>query len=210
MREVQTLRLGRLATNCHIVYTGEKRVVAADIGGEAGKLLTFLKDRGLTLRKILLTHGHYDHIDGVAEVQKATGAKVYIHEQDEKMLSDSNLSLGSWINPYGEQQSVKDYITVKEGDVIEDGEAVFTVMHTPGHTKGSVCYVCEDIILAGDTLFYMSRGRTDFPGGSDSEMLASFKRLKAMEGNYRVFPGHNENTTLEYERKNNPVMRGIV
>lgn len=209
MREVKTFMLGSLGTNCHIVYTGEKRVVAADIGGEPEKLLEFLKENDLTLSKILLTHGHYDHIGGVFEVQKATGAKVYIHEEDVPMLSDTQKNLALWIEPYADFEPITEYTAVKDGDVIEDGDTSFTVLHTPGHTKGSVCFICEDIMLSGDTLFCLSRGRTDFPGGSDEQMLSSFKKLKELPGDYRVFPGHNESTTLEFERKNNPVMRGI-
>ncbi len=210
MRKVQTMSLGSLSTNCYLVYTGEKRVIAADIGGEPDKLLRFLNENGLTLGKILLTHGHYDHIDGVLSVQQATGADVYIHEADAPMLSDSNLSLAAWINPCADCKPITDYHTIGEGDIITDGDAVFTVMHTPGHTKGSVCYICDDIILAGDTLFRLSRGRTDFPGGSDREMLDSFRRLKQLPGDFRVFPGHNEHTSLEFERNYNPVMRGML
>lgn len=209
MRKVKTMPLGSLGTNCHIVYTGENTVIAVDIGGDSSKFLDFLKNENLTLTKILLTHGHYDHIGGVREVQKATGAQVYIHEEDVPMLSDTQKNLALWIEPYADFEPVTEFATVKDGDVIEDGDASFTVLHTPGHTRGSVCYLCEDIILSGDTLFCLSRGRTDFPGGSDAQMLASFKRLKELQGDYRVFPGHNESTTLEFERKNNPVMRGI-
>lgn len=209
MIKVKTMTLGSLGTNCHIVYTGEKKAVAVDIGGDSKKILDFLKEEDLTLSKILLTHGHYDHIGGVLEVQKATGAQVFIHEEDIPMLSDIQKNLAYWIDPYADFEPIAEYTTLKDGDVIEDGEAAFTVLHTPGHTQGSVCYLCEDVMLSGDTLFCLSRGRTDFPGGSDAQMLASFKKLKELEGDYRVFPGHNESTTLEFERKNNPVMRGI-
>ena len=202
--------LGSLATNCYFVYLEENCVIAVDIGGDAQKVLRFLEERRLTLTKILLTHGHYDHIEGVAAVQQATGAEVYIHELDAPMLQDMNRNLGNWIAPYADFLPVTEYHTVKDGDIIHTGDAEFTVLHTPGHTAGSVCYQCEDILLTGDTLFHMSRGRTDFPGGSDSQMLASFRRLKNLEGDYRVYPGHNEASTLEYERKNNPVMRGLL
>ncbi len=210
MRCVQTLMLGSLATNCFIVYTDDGHVVAADPGGEPEKVLSFLKERNLSLTKVLLTHGHWDHIAAVSELQKATGAEVYIHESDAEMLTDPHASLADWIEPCGDWHTVTDYHTVKDGDVIEDGSVKFTVMHTPGHTKGSVCYLCEDILLAGDTLFYLSRGRTDFPGGSNAEMLESFRKLKALPGDYRVFPGHNELTTLDFERNHNPIMRGII
>lgn len=210
MRKVETFSLGSLSTNCCLIYTGENRVVAVDIGGEPDRFLRILREKGLTLSKILLTHGHYDHIDGVFKVQKETGADVYIHKDDAPMLSDGNLNLAIWINPSACYQPVTEYHTIGEGDTIKDGDAVFTVMHTPGHTKGSVCYICDDVILSGDTLFRLSRGRTDFPGGSDSEMLESFRRLKHLHGDFRVFPGHNENTTLEFERSCNPVMKGIL
>ncbi len=210
MRMVKTFMLGSLAANCHIVYTGDKTVAAADIGGDACKILNFLNENELTLTKILLTHGHYDHISGAAEVIEKTGAQLYIHEADVPMLSDIQKNLAVWIEPSANFKPITEYTEVRDGDVIKDGDAVFTVLHTPGHTPGSVCYMCEDILLTGDTLFHMSRGRTDFPGGSDRDMLSSFKRLKELDGDYRVFPGHNESTTLEFERKNNPVMRGIV
>ncbi len=209
MKAVQTLILGSLASNCHLVYLDEQHVIAADIGDDAKKLLRFLEERNLILTKILLTHGHYDHMAGVSAVQKATGAEVYIHELDAAMLGDRRLSLAEWIDPGAEFQPIAEYHTVKDGDMITAGDTEITVLHTPGHTQGSVCYQCEDILLTGDTLFHMSRGRTDFPGGSDRQMLESFRRLKGLTGDYRVYPGHNESSTLEYERKNNPVMRGL-
>ena len=209
MKSVQTLMLGSLASNCHLLFLDEKRVIAVDIGDDAKKLLRFLEEQQLTLVKILLTHGHYDHIAGVLAVQQATGADVYIHEQDAAMLGDPHRNLAEWIEPWADFQPITEYHTVADGDVISDGETKITVLHTPGHTPGSVCYQCEDILFTGDTLFHLSRGRTDFPGGSDRQMLESFRRLKHLEGDYRVYPGHNEASTLEYERTHNPTMRGI-
>ncbi len=210
MRMVKTFMLGSIATNCHIVYTGDKTVIAVDIGGEPEKIIDFLSKNELTLTKILLTHGHYDHIGGVLEVMKKTGAQLYIHEADVSMLSDAQKNLAFWLEPTADFKPITEYTSVRDGDIIKDNETMFTVLHTPGHTLGSVCYMCDDVLLTGDTLFCLSRGRTDFPGGSDADMLRSFKRLKELDGDYRVFPGHNESTTLEFERKNNPVMRGII
>ncbi len=208
MREVQKWMLGDLATNTYLMELEGKDVLAVDIGS-GRRLLQILKEQGRTLKAILLTHGHYDHIEDLRMVQEETGAEIYIHELDAPMLSDGYLSLAYWIAPGEEQPVVEAYHTVKEGDVLCIGDAQITVLHTPGHTQGSVCYRCEEHLFTGDTLFHMSRGRTDFPGGSDRQLLESFRRLKMLEGDAKVYPGHNEVTTLDFERKNNPIMRGI-
>jgi glyoxylase-like metal-dependent hydrolase (beta-lactamase superfamily II) len=199
-----------LAANCHLLFLDAQHVVAVDIGDDANKLLEVLSQQQLTLTKILLTHGHYDHIAGVQAVQAATGAPVYLHTLDAPMLSDPRKNLALWLAPEVEFFPLTDYHTVEDGDCIHDGDAQITVLHTPGHTQGSVCYQWEDALFTGDTLFHLSRGRTDFPGGSDRQMLESFRRLKALEGDYRVYPGHDAATTLAYERTHNPTMRGIL
>lgn len=205
--KVYTLNLGVLATNCHIAETEPGRCVAFDIGGDADKFLKFIESKNLKLTKILLTHGHYDHITAVAEVKKKTGAEVYIHENDALMLEGDATSLASHLGIVLEP--VTEYIAIREGVIINDGDVSFYVMHTPGHTKGSVCYKTENEIFAGDTLFAGSIGRTDLPGGSNAEMRSSLVRLKNLDGEYNVYTGHLENTTLETERKNNPYMRNL-
>lgn len=206
MAQITRLMTGPLAVNCYIIVTEQKNAVVIDAGGSVEKILQYLKENDLQLKKILLTHGHYDHIGGVAELQAATGATVYIHEADAPMLSDNVLNLAQWI--VGEPVApVTDYEILQDGDVIVQDECMFHVLHTPGHTKGSICYQMEHTLFTGDTLFRLSRGRTDFPGGSDDELYASLQRLKQLDGDYDVLPGHNETSTLSYERQHNPNFR---
>ncbi len=203
--KIHHLQLGELRSNCYIIETAPGQCVAVDIGGDSRMLLNYLQMKHLRLSKILLTHGHYDHVGGVAETVAATDAEVYIHSDDANMLESAAASLASLMSvmPF---HTVSKYVAVVGDSCISDGELTFRVMHTPGHTKGSVCYICDDVIFSGDTLFCCSIGRTDFPGGSVSEMRESLKSLVELEGDFKIYPGHNESSTLDYERKNNPYL----
>ena len=206
--KVTTLMLGPIATNCYVVETGDGSCIVLDISEEIGKLTAYLEANALTVSAILLTHGHYDHIGGVARIQKAYQAPVYVHAADAAMLTSEKESMATWLanQPF---DPVTKFQTIQDGETISIGSLSFHVLHTPGHTSGSVCYQCEDVLFSGDTLFRLSRGRTDFPGGSDADMLQSLKRLYDLPGDYTVYPGHNEATTLQYERDHNPNMRGF-
>lgn len=203
--KVHHLQLGQLRANCYIAETAPGRCVAIDIGGDSRLFLEYLKMKKLNLTKILLTHGHFDHIGGVAEVSAATGAEVYIHRNDAHMLSSEDASLSSAMS-LNEFKPVNQYISICGDSYLNDGQFTFKVIHTPGHSMGSVCYQCEDVIFTGDTLFCCSIGRTDFPGSNYHEMINSLKTIKSIEGDYRILPGHNESSTLEYEKKNNPYL----
>jgi len=201
-----TLQLGELRANCHIAETAPHQCVAVDIGGNSRLLLEFLTMRKLTLSKILLTHGHYDHMNGVEEVVRQTGAEVFIHENDASMLNSAGLSLADSIScmPFN---PVTKYTAVHDGDVISDGECEIKVLHTPGHSMGSVCYICDDTIFSGDTLFCCSIGRTNFTGSSPELMVKSLEKLYNIDGNYRVLTGHGDKTELDYEKNSNPYLR---
>lgn len=205
---IHKLQLGELRSNCYIVETAPHQCIAVDIGGDSRLLLNFLKMKQLKLSKILLTHGHFDHIGGVQDMVGATGAEVYIHEDDAHMLESASASLASSMS-YNSFVPVTSYISINENAVVSDGDYSFRVLHTPGHSMGSVCYVCEDVIFSGDTLFCCSIGRTDFPGSNHEMMMASLKLLRELDGDFRVLPGHNDSTTLDYERKSNPFMRNL-
>lgn len=203
--KIYTLQLGELKSNCYIVETEPGRCIAVDIGGDSRLLLNFLIMKKLKLTKILLTHGHFDHINGVAETVAETNAEVYIHSDDSNMLESASASLAATAS-FMNFKPVH-HCTATTGDCyINDGSCTFRVLHTPGHTSGSVCYICEDVIFSGDTLFCCSIGRTDFPGGNIHEMQNSLIKLRNLDGDFKVYPGHNESTTLDYERSSNPYM----
>ena len=158
------------------------------------------------LQYILLTHGHFDHILGVSGFLKThPEAKVVIHKEDEAFLTDTVLSHSMM---HGlTQEPVKADILVADGDVLPFDDTEFKVVHTPGHTRGSVVYLLNDLMFSGDTLFQMSCGRTDFPESDPAAMRPSLQKLAALEGNYHVLPGHNGFRDLDFERKNNPFMK---
>jgi glyoxylase-like metal-dependent hydrolase (beta-lactamase superfamily II) len=204
--KIHHLQLGPLRSNCYIVETAPGRCVAIDIGGDSRLLLEFLKMKKLRLSKILLTHGHFDHIGGAEEVHQATGAEIYIHDLDSHMLTSEVYSLANNMS-FVDFVPVTDWTAVCGDCFINDGECSFRVLHTPGHSRGSVCYICDDAIFSGDTLFCCSTGRTDFPGSSPEAMIYSLNLLYHLPGDYKVYPGHNESTTLSYEREVNPYMK---
>ncbi len=201
--------IGEIETNTYVLESDGVFAVL-DPAFENAELLDFLKSKNV--KYVLLTHGHFDHISGVNSVARATGAKVCVHSLDGEMLLDGNKS---YYNSHfsSVQEPIKADIILNAGDELNLGEAKVRVMHTPGHTMGSVCYIFEKekIIFSGDTLFRLSAGRTDLAGINPvlagRNELASLKKLAALDGDYTVYPGHGEETTLQFERENNRYMR---
>ncbi len=206
--QIETLTLGPIQANCYIV-TDEKTkdAVVIDCGECTQELEEKLSDK--SLKYILLTHGHYDHILGVYDLKKAhPEAQIVIHKEEAYKLTDDLPSFAHEMMP-GVQKYVPADITVEEGDKITFGETEITVIHTPGHSKGGVCYFVEEerTIFTGDTLFCLTVGRMDFFDSSEDEMLESITRLYNMPGDYEIYPGHNRATTMEYEKRRNRYMR---
>ena len=195
---VKMMQVGPLGTNCYILEDEKTREAAiVDPGGNAPEILKALE--GTEVRYILLTHGHYDHTGAAAELAKALPqAEVYIHEKDFRGVDPSLFTLCT------QMDEVKFY---GEGDQIALGGLELQVLHTPGHSEGSVTLRCGDLLFCGDTLFAGSCGRTDFPGGDTAKILASLRRLGELEGDLRVLPGHMEDSTLSRERQVNPYLR---
>ena len=197
-------KFGSMDNNCSLIIDEKTNQSAlVDCNEFSQKMIDMIGDTDL--KYILLTHGHFDHIIGVKSVKEKYGAQVVISKEDEPMLNSSKLSLAAFCN--ATQNNVDADIIVKDGDEITLGEIKIKVMATPGHTSGSVCYIAENCIFSGDTLFYCSCGRTDFPSGSPEQMMSSLQKLKALDGDYKVYTGHNNLTTLDFERKNNPYMK---
>ena len=187
------------------VETGETAVIDPSLSEE--KLLEKLN--GKNVKYILLTHGHFDHICGAKMVKDNTGAKIVIHKDDDIMLHDSSTNeFDANCQGYSFPEVDADIFT-EDGTELMLGNTKITVMHTPGHSMGSVCYLFkEDLIMfSGDTLFRLCAGRADLYGGSGRQVLRSLSNLGELEGNYKVYPGHEDDTTLDYERENNRYMR---
>ena len=194
--QITVFQLGQLGANCYIV-TDEKAKSCAvvDPAGQGRQLAQWLRDKGLTPRLVLLTHGHFDHVGGVQElVGEFPGLPVYLHPNDTKLTPDLSRGL-FWTDFYG------------DGDELAMDGLTFRVLHTPGHTPGSVCLQVDDVLLTGDTLFAGSCGRTDFPGGSWQQLMDSFARLSKLPGNFGVLSGHGESSDLDTERASNPYMK---
>ena len=209
--KVVTVSGGILPTNCYVI-TDEATTCTAivDPGFESEQLLNEIKRVGSeNVIAILLTHGHFDHILGLEQVKHCTNAKIYIHQADASFLSDNNLNLAKQIGSILPNPITAD-VTVSDGDVIPVGNLKFRVLHTPGHTAGSCCYVVEDAIFSGDTLMNCCVGRTDFPTGSYADLLTSLKKINALQGDYKIYPGHEIPSTLEFERENNPYLRNCA
>lgn len=196
--KILTIQGGSLFTNCYMVWNeNSDKCVLIDPGFQAEQILEHVRREGKQVEAVLLTHGHFDHVGGAKGIAEETGCKVYIHKADLDL--PSQLTLGTI--PYTDH--------FDEGDTLELAGLSFRVLHTPGHTPGCVCLLCEDAMFAGDTLFCRSCGRTDLPGGDFRAMFRSLARLAALEGDYRVFSGHGESSVLSVERVSNPYMQGV-
>ena len=189
---IKALPVGQLETNCYVVINETTlHCVVIDPGDESGTILDYIEDNKLICDAVMLTHGHFDHVGAVNGVVEETGAKVYMSEKDDfKNTRSPHL-------PYSLGEGGHYFV---DGELISAADLDFRVFFTPGHTPGSVTLLCEDALFTGDTLFRGSCGRTDLPGSSPEDMRRSLKALCALKGDYEVYPGHLESSTLERER----------
>ena len=202
------LGIGDFGVNCYIVETDQKNALIIDAPWDAELISREIDRLGLSLKMILLTHGHVDHTEALGGLVEKYACEVYIHKGDADALTSSYLSfadyLGVGFTPfYGAK-------TLSDGDTITlDGEAL-RVIHTPGHSAGSVCYMHDDCIFTGDTLFNLSVGRTDNPNGDFEQEIRSIGKLFREAGrNYVIYPGHGEASDLEFEMKYNPFLEAL-
>ena len=196
MLKTHTLALGLYQTNCYIIHDEQSKTCCViDPGYEAETILAECKKLGLSIEAILLTHGHFDHVGAVKELAAETDCKVFLHTADLTMPP---------MMTAGQLYHTDSYA---EGTQLNLAGLSIGVLHTPGHTPGSVCLVCADSIFSGDTLFAGSCGRTDLPGGDWATITTSLNRLAKIEGNFWVYPGHGPASTLSQEKKYNPYMK---
>lgn len=194
---------GALEANCYLVSDGQSAACAVvDPGGEAARLEEICREHGLQPQVILLTHGHVDHMAGAAELKAATGAPVLIHDGDRDFVEHPHPYFAQMV---GGAPAVQVDGELTDGQKLLVGELTLEVLHTPGHSPGSVCLLVEEALLTGDTLFAGSVGRTDLPGGSTATLEASLRRLlDTCQPETMVYPGHGPASTIEEEAETNP------
>jgi len=201
---IKALPVGPIMANCFIVGCQETlEAVVIDPGDEADKILQSVTDLHLTVKSILNTHGHFDHVSANKGINAATGAPILIHALDAPMLQKISASAANW--GLTAQDSPPPDRTIDEGDTITFGKITFKVIHTPGHTPGGVSFYADGHVFVGDTLFAGSIGRTDFPGGDFSTLKSSIQgKLFALGDDVRVHTGHGPETTIGQEKQFNP------
>ena len=208
MAELKIYRrvIGMIQTNVYCILNEEtKELVIADPADDAYAIEADIDSWGAKPVAIYLTHGHHDHIGAANELKEKYSIPIVAHETEKALLSDPKNNLSAF---YGASVTVEPDVLVKDGDKLDYAGLECTVIHTPGHTAGSCCFYFPEnkVLISGDTLFQYSYGRTDLPTGNDREMIDSLRRLKNIDGDYNVLPGHGELSTLEYERKHNFLM----
>jgi glyoxylase-like metal-dependent hydrolase (beta-lactamase superfamily II) len=199
---VQVFTVGMLSTNCYVVNCQEtQQAIIIDPGldsySEATQIFHYVKERVLEVKFIVNTHGHSDHVHGNATLKKTYNVPICIHVDDAYFISglDENAPPAS--------------VLMEDGDLVKFGNVTLKVMHTPGHTRGSISLVGEKSVFTGDTLFAGGIGRTDFPEGSDRDMRLSLKKLLSLPDDYVVYPGHGVASIMGDERRFNPFLQSL-
>jgi len=193
--------MGMIGANCYMI-TGNTGAVLIDTGEYSPLLESFLEENRDKQRLILLTHAHFDHIGGADILRKNTGVKIAIGKNEAEALSDGELNLVNRFHAKIEPFSADVFLS--DGEVLSVGDLEFRVIETAGHTVGGVCYLINDVLFSGDTLFFESVGRTDFPGGDFKTLSNSIKKLYKLDDGVTVYAGHGEATTIGHEKKFNP------
>ena len=207
----EILPVGLLQCNCSIFGDeGTHEAIVIDPGDDIGKITKILDQHGLKVKAIVVTHAHIDHVAGAHKLRALTGAPVYLNENDRELLDNLDVQ-ATWLGVQPPPRTEVD-VAASDGTMLRLGETEFQVMYTPGHTQGSLCLwiPAEGKLIAGDTLFRDSIGRTDLPGGNTRQILSSIKtRLLDLPENTIVIPGHGPNTSIGREKENNPFLQNL-
>lgn len=205
--KILVMEVGMIGTNCYIAVNEETNAgVVVDPGGDSDKILNVIKKHDIKIEAIFITHGHSDHIMGLDEVRKATGAKVYISKADEPMLKDADRNLSMFIGQNKTFAGADENFT--DGQELVVAGIKFEILATPGHTPGGVCILADNVVFCGDTVFAESIGRTDLPGGSYEDIIKSIKdKILPLADNVQLLPGHGPATTVGWERRRNPFLQ---
>ncbi|MBP2025195.1 MBL fold metallo-hydrolase [Peptoniphilus stercorisuis] len=203
--KIMRLAVGSYQTNCYIIFDEDKKAIIVDPGAQAKDILNAVESEGLKVEKILLTHAHEDHIGALVEIKNALNVPVYMGEHEVSLLEEGLKNLNMLMNEKNEKFKV-DHL-VKDAEIIKFNDLEIKVIFTPGHTRGGVCYLIDNILFSGDTLFMGSIGRTDFPGGDYETIMDSLMNLMKLPNETIVLPGHGPETKVAFEKVNNPFIQ---
>ncbi len=203
--KIKSFIVGPIEVNCYIVSDDAGIGVVIDPGGDGPVILDYVKKAGITVKAVLNTHGHGDHIGANDAIREATGAPLYIHQADAVMLTDPRANLSAFMGYSALSKPAEHFL--EEGETLRFGDLSFQVLHTPGHSAGGVCFVGDGVCFSGDTLFAGSIGRTDFPGGSEQQLIGNIKeKLLPLPEDTVVYSGHGPATTIGREKTANPYL----
>jgi len=203
---MQVFRVGPLSANSYLLWDDDREALIIDAAGGVKEIIKVIGEKGLQLRYIICSHGHYDHIAANTDFQSATGAEILIHERDASYLNDTSLNLAGFFSLKFTNHKADRLLY--DGEIITCGTLRLQVIHTPGHTPGGICLLVEDMLFSGDTLFARGIGRSDLIGGDGEQLLQSIdERLMVLADDIRVYPGHGEATTIGAERTQNPYLQ---
>jgi glyoxylase-like metal-dependent hydrolase (beta-lactamase superfamily II) len=209
--KIEQMKVGFMDVFCYLVWcAGTREALVIDPAGDEDRVVESIQQKELDLKYIVNTHGHADHSCGNARVKELTGARIVMHELDDKLFNSQEGR--EMARMWGFKTSPKADIHVKDGDTIQVGDVVLEVIHTPGHSPGGICLLSDGNVFTGDTLFVGGIGRTDLPGASIDQFMKAIKeRLLALPGDTTVWPGHDYGhkafSTIEEERRTNPWLR---
>ena len=201
---VKTLTVGAFASNNYLIVCEEtKEAVLIDAGGDYNATMQEVNSSQINFKYIFHTHAHLDHISGDYELKTKAGVKIFLHKDDKFLVDKFNDQLNMFSMPDVENPVIDEYI--EDGQILKVGNLKFKVIHTPGHSPGGVCFLVDNTLFSGDTLFADSVGRTDLPGGSYEQLQDSIvNKLFILDENIKVYPGHGDSTTIKHEKENNP------
>ncbi len=204
---LKTLVVGPLASNCYIAGSAKTKAgMLVDPGDDADTILKAITDAGLNIKLIAITHGHLDHTGALKEIYENIWAEIAMHGDEAESLQGEYQTLGLSFGLAYPAPPMPDRF-LEDGDIVEIGDLKFAVLHTPGHTRGGICFYGEGVVFTGDTLFSNGIGRYDLPGSSYDQLMESLSRLMKLPDETIVYPGHGPPTTIGAERRTNPMLR---
>ena len=199
---IKSFVVGSMECNCYLIFDeNSKETLVIDPGDEPDRIIDFIRENSLHVKHIVCTHAHFDHVGAVSDMKQATGAPIVIHRNELDIYRSTRDQATSW--GFELEELPEPDMLVSEGEVLEIGSLKFVIIHTPGHSPGSICLYGEGILITGDTVFAGSVGRTDLYGGDTVQLRKSFKRLMSLAEETKIFPGHGPETTIEIERREN-------